>query len=517
MKGIDISSWQSSLSNVQTLKNNGVSFVILKITEGRGLADSSFSSHYQKFSAINIPIGAYVYAHATTEDEAIAEAKFALSTLANRALQLPIYYDVEANNCFLYGREATTNCIRAFIKEIENAGYKGGIYSNKYHFEAHINLPALQSEGVSVWAAQYNGSEDRILNCDIRQYSDREYVEGFSGPLDANILFNQSIIKNYPTKQEKIETPKIEQKTPAYEKLLNEARKWIGYHEVGENNTPFTNELWDNKLYGWDLTGQPWCDIFVDYCFVEAYGYQKAKELTYQYDGCSGAACAYSAQHYKNNGAFYNYPEIGDQIFFYVNGGINHTGIVERIEGSTVITIEGNTSDQVARRTYIIDSSNIAGYGRPKWNILGDINETNPIVENIEKPQTTSAFKAGDVVRIIKGATYYTGISIPDFVMNDTWIILQVYGDRAVLNKNLSGTRSIMSPINTKYLELANTSTPKEEKPVETKKTYVVKSGDTLWGIAKTYLGSGLKYPQIKKANNLTSDTIYVGQELIIP
>ena len=58
---------------------------------------------------------------------------------------------------------------------------------------------------------------------------------------------------------------------------------------------------------------------------------------------------------------------------------------------------------------------------------------------------------------------------------------------------------------------------PKEEKPVETKKTYVVKPGDTLWGIAKTYLGSGLKYPQIKKANNLTSDTIYVGQKLIIP
>ena len=45
-------------------------------------------------------------------------------------------------------------------------------------------------------------------------------------------------------------------------------------------------------------------------------------------------------------------------------------------------------------------------------------------MENIEKPQTTSAFKAGDVVHIIKGATYYTGISIPDFVMNDTWIIL---------------------------------------------------------------------------------------------
>ena len=48
-------------------------------------------------------------------------------------------------------------------------------------------------------------------------------------------------------------------------------------------------------------------------------------------------------------------------------------------------------------------------------------------------------------------------------------------------------------------------------------KTYTVKAGDTLWSIAAKQLGAGYKYPQIKKLNNLTSNTIKVGQVLKLP
>ena len=46
--------------------------------------------------------------------------------------------------------------------------------------------------------------------------------------------------------------------------------------------------------------------------------------------------------------------------------------------------------------------------------------------------------------------------------------------------------------------------------------THEVKSGDTLWKISEKYLGSGNLYPQIKTLNNLTSDTIYPGMQLQI-
>ena len=65
---------------------------------------------------------------------------------------------------------------------------------------------------------------------------------------------------------------------------------------------------------------------------------------------------------------------------------------------------------------------------------------------------TSGSIKAGDLVTIKAGATYYNGVAIPSFVMNDSWYIVEVSGDRAVLGKNQSGSHNIQSPINVKYL-----------------------------------------------------------------
>ncbi len=50
-----------------------------------------------------------------------------------------------------------------------------------------------------------------------------------------------------------------------------------------------------------------------------------------------------------------------------------------------------------------------------------------------------------------------------------------------------------------------------------TKQVYLVQKYDTLWDIAEAKLGSGLRYKEIKKLNNLKSDKIGEGQKLRIP
>ena len=46
---------------------------------------------------------------------------------------------------------------------------------------------------------------------------------------------------------------------------------------------------------------------------------------------------------------------------------------------------------------------------------------------------------------------------------------------------------------------------------------YTVATDESLWAIAEKYLGSGLRYTEIKALNDLQTDTIYTGQILKIP
>ena len=64
-------------------------------------------------------------------------------------------------------------------------------------------------------------------------------------------------------------------------------------------------------------------------------------------------------------------PKKGDIIFFssgYTQKDSTHVGIVTSLSGNAVSTIEGNTSNRVARRSYSVASKYIIGYGVPEYN-----------------------------------------------------------------------------------------------------------------------------------------------------
>lgn len=79
-------------------------------------------------------------------------------------------------------------------------------------------------------------------------------------------------------------------------------------------------------------------------------------------------------------------------------------------------------------------------------------------VSTVTTTTSSGSVKKGSLVSIKSGATYYNGTSIPSWVMNQKWYVYQVSGNRAVINKNESGTNSIMSPIHTKYLSGGSSS-----------------------------------------------------------
>lgn len=182
-------------------------------------------------------------------------------------------------------------------------------------------------------------------------------------------------------------------------RLIEIARGEIGYHEKNNDNnldsktavndgsgnhTKYARDLHAAGYYNGDKCGYAWCDVFVDWCFYQLAekNAAKAQEIECQ-TGPYGAGCYYSAQYYKQAGRYYtSNPQPGDQIFF---GDFDHTGIVESVTGSAITTIEGNSNNQVERRTYNITSSYITGFGRPRYEPENNKEEPEMSKEEIKK------------------------------------------------------------------------------------------------------------------------------------
>ena len=185
------------------------------------------------------------------------------------------------------------------------------------------------------------------------------------------------------------------------EDVIAVARAELDYHEKATNSnlddkyanagsgnfTKYARDF-DEKYPRWyngRKQGFAYCDIFLDWTFLTAFGYEKALELLCQPEESCGAGCVYSLRYYKAKGQLYlRDPKPGDQIFFGESLDIvHHTGLVEDVDGTYVYTIEGNTSDMVARRKYRLTDSSIVAYGRPNYDAVDapvDVPETKETV-----------------------------------------------------------------------------------------------------------------------------------------
>lgn len=122
--------------------------------------------------------------------------------------------------------------------------------------------------------------------------------------------------------------------------------------------------------------------------------------------------------------------------------GLNTLIAVKKFQREHNLVVDGEVGDmtRAALEAALKNSSNATAPA-----------ETSKPAETENKEEVT--FAKGDKVKIKDGSTWYNSRThVPQFVLNDTWIIYAINGDRAVVNKNASGTNAIMSPINTQNL-----------------------------------------------------------------
>lgn len=106
---------------------------------------------------------------------------------------------------------------------------------------------------------------------------------------------------------------------------------------------------------------EEWCACFVSWC-ADQCGYIEAGVIP------KFSLCSAGMEWFESRGQFMDgsyVPAAGDIIFFDWgnDGSIDHVGIVESVVDGTVYTVEGNSGDKVARRSYPIGYEQIEGYG----------------------------------------------------------------------------------------------------------------------------------------------------------
>ncbi len=110
---------------------------------------------------------------------------------------------------------------------------------------------------------------------------------------------------------------------------------------------------------------EEWCACFVSWC-ADQCGYIEAGVIP-RFSLCSAGMEWFESRGQFMDGSYV--PAAGDLVFFdWKNDGtIDHVGIVESVVDGTVYTVEGNSGDKVAKRSYPIGYGQIVGYGIPAY------------------------------------------------------------------------------------------------------------------------------------------------------
>ena len=317
-----------------------------------------------------------------------------------------------------------------YVKEI-GQNSRGVKYRSDLAVLRLTNMPAILNEGAFV----DNKKDIEDWNDDVElQKMGEAYAKAVAEVMKLEKKVSAPIQAPVQTP---VQTPAQPTAKTEVDKLLEVALGEVGYLEkrsnsnlyddtanAGYNNyTKYAKELDAlGNFYNGPKNGYAWCDVFVDWCFVTAFGVERALDLLEQPKKSCGAGCGYSANYYKSNGQFHSTPEPGDQIFFYNSSlsGMAHTGLVYAVDSNYVYTVEGNTSSDsgvidngggVFKKKYERNYKRIAGYGRPDYEGKA----------TVSVPTSTSSSTYVPTVKEWQQAAIADGYKFPKYGADGDW------------------------------------------------------------------------------------------------
>ena len=284
----------------------------------------------------------------------------------------------------------------------------------------------------------------------------------------------------------------------AIEKLIATAEAEIGYLEKKSNKSLDDKEAnagsnnytkYNRDLKAWTGVGSidaQWCQAFVDWCFIEAFGVDVAKQLLGKFTNYTPTG----SDQFKKRSAYTKRgkgkPKRGDVIYFYssAKGRIGHVGIVYKVDSSKVYTIEGNTSGAstlvtngggVKKKSYSMTSTYIDGYGSVDYSVAeGDYSKPEAKVYALGDRELYN-FIEGEDVRELQKALISLGFDCGSYGADGeygdcTEMAVEAFQEKnhltvtgrftstdfATLKLAQSGLEWIPDPLEAKFVEILN-------------------------------------------------------------
>ncbi len=192
--GIDVSGWQGDI-DFQKVKEAGVEFVFIRVgtTKGTGgeyFLDKKFKRNIEGFTKVGIPVGIYFFSYASTKEQAISDATWVIKQIKDYKIDLPVVYDFEDwNNLNYYNNSKYTLTKNAeiFLSTLENAGYKGMLYSSANY----LNKVWYKTK-YDTWLAYYTTNNNYKGDYTYWQLCSNGKVPGIQGNVDLNIYYDRS-------------------------------------------------------------------------------------------------------------------------------------------------------------------------------------------------------------------------------------------------------------------------------------------------------------------------------------
>lgn len=224
-------------------------------------------------------------------------------------------------------------------------------------------------------------------------------------------------------------------------KVVATAQKYMKAKEGNANHKHLMDVFNTVKPDGGKMTyTAPWCAAFVSAIEIIALGKADAKKICPLSYNCGTIitkakkmGCWIESDSYK--------PKEGEWILYDWDdsgkgddkGGADHVGIVEKVNGSEIVVIEGNKSDMVDRRKMKVNGRYIRGYvAIPYGKIASSSGQTKTVSKTASKT-ATKAVKVGSTIKIKKGANQYGRTSdFASFVYDRKYKVIEIRGNRVV-------------------------------------------------------------------------------------